>query len=360
MGKIYARSTVSNAAVRNILSEISLSLFDDVSEEYLEEAAKYFNYKCPYTGADLEVEIKSKNFDNIEVDHIYSINKDSGGLNVRGNMVYVRKGANSSKSDKPYDVFLNEYGKKNGIPQSVIDSRIKKIQEFQKDYNYDHELISSIILDDIQEIYEEVKLAQEKYIKKIISKINKSTLKTSSNSDLLNFLAYLEKLIDPASAYSYVTALKKLLIVEGLTLKDLDTKNGKIDELIKDYSKKGSKYNPKDHDKTINALRKYAEYKGIIIYNVGKKSKKIKTSNIEYDFKMYLTTVASNTNIQKRYFNLVLKVLKDQGLDFITITPLVLDDLIKDYSAGGKMYEIDNGHFIQAALNRFKEFLSII
>ena len=37
MSKKYASSTVSNAAIRNIISEISVALFDDVTEERLKQ-----------------------------------------------------------------------------------------------------------------------------------------------------------------------------------------------------------------------------------------------------------------------------------------------------------------------------------
>ena len=62
----YAKSTVSNQSIRNILGEISLSLFDEVTDDYLFEAAKFFDFKCPYTGEDLKDEIESNKMDKIE------------------------------------------------------------------------------------------------------------------------------------------------------------------------------------------------------------------------------------------------------------------------------------------------------
>ena len=39
----------ANPCVRNILSEISASIFGEITEEYLIEAAVFFGNKCPYT-----------------------------------------------------------------------------------------------------------------------------------------------------------------------------------------------------------------------------------------------------------------------------------------------------------------------
>lgn len=356
----YAKSTVSNQSIRNILGEISLSLFDEVTDDYLFEAAKFFDFKCPYTGEDLKDEIESNKMDKIEKDHIMPINKDHVGLNVRGNVVYVRKSANNEKSDKPYDEFLNSYGKKNGISQSVIDERINKIKAFQKEFNYDHDLICKVIADDIKEIYEEVRLAQEKYIKELISKINKSTLKISKSDEFIKYKEYVTKCISDDAAYSYTSSLKKVLVIEGITSKDLDKSSGLIDKLIEEYSSKGSKYNPQDHGKIVNALRKYAEFKGIIISNRGKRSKTSKYINVAYEFKIYLTKVVKTINAMTKYFNTVQDALTKEGLDFDTITLALIDDLINDYSTGGKRETTDVKGFYKAALKKFKSFLSSI
>ena len=235
MSKKYASSTVANASIRNILSEISVALFDDVTEEYLKEAASYFEYKCPYTGDDIEYEIKNNIRTNLEMDHIIPINRKHLGLNARGNTIYVRKNANSCKGEKSYEEFLIKFGIDNKIPQKVIDDRIQKIKKFQEDYNYNHNLIYSNIKNEIQEIYDQVNNNQEKYTRQLISKINKSHAKVSTNDDLMDFRYFLEKQIGYGSAYSYVTALRKLLINEGITIKELEKKKGLIDLLIDKY-----------------------------------------------------------------------------------------------------------------------------
>ena len=89
--KGVAFGDVSNAAIRNILTEISKIFYNDFTQADMEETMdKYFGWCCPYTGKYLKDEY-DKRTGNYATDHIYPQNKEWCGLNVKGNLVLVDK-----------------------------------------------------------------------------------------------------------------------------------------------------------------------------------------------------------------------------------------------------------------------------
>lgn len=135
---------VANAMVRNLLNLLSDKA---VTEDDIKEAIKFFEYKCPYTGEKLPINdvdnISDEQYDllkqNFQLDHIIPQNRECCGLNVRGNLVYVLKEANSKKSSKNYDKFIREENEVKGLidlSEEERQKRIAKIEEFQKITGY--------------------------------------------------------------------------------------------------------------------------------------------------------------------------------------------------------------------------------
>ena len=168
MGKKVYYSDVANAAVRNVLCEISGRMYDEPNEKYLQEAAKFFGYKCPYTGEDIEAEVLSGNKGKtLDMDHIIPENRFALGLNVQGNTVYVKKYANARKAELDKKEVLSYQKLLEEICPDPVErqKRIDKIKAFQKHYGYD-ELMDAceLIKDDVIKLYEEVKEKQKDFI----------------------------------------------------------------------------------------------------------------------------------------------------------------------------------------------------
>ena len=97
--------SVSNTAVRNILTELSKKLMGGIKEIEMEDTLREFGWRCPYTGRDLRASIAAKDGSYV-TDHIYPQNQQWCGLNVKGNLVYVDARANEAKLDQDIKTFL--------------------------------------------------------------------------------------------------------------------------------------------------------------------------------------------------------------------------------------------------------------
>lgn len=162
-------SDVSNSSIRNILFEISKSFENKMSfEDIVEEAMEFFDYKCPYTGEDIKNDYLTKK-ELFDLDHIVPQNKECCGLNVRGNMVYVKKEVNKNKNKKDYKDFILNYT--NGTLEEK-NMRIERIHEYQKHCGYDADKITQKIKPILEKIYLQVADNQKAFVSEILKKIN--------------------------------------------------------------------------------------------------------------------------------------------------------------------------------------------
>ena len=53
VAKGVAFGDVSNQAVRNILTELSKTIYGGITEQEMEDTMAFFDWKCPYTGRPL-------------------------------------------------------------------------------------------------------------------------------------------------------------------------------------------------------------------------------------------------------------------------------------------------------------------
>lgn len=79
------------------------------------------------------------NFYNVSIDYIFGFNKSKKYSNSKTEINQILSG--------------------------------KRLKEFQKAYNYNHGVITTVIQDEIKKIYEKVKKEQEKYVSQMISLI---------------------------------------------------------------------------------------------------------------------------------------------------------------------------------------------
>lgn len=148
-------SNVANAAIRNVLSELSKEKPD---AEYFMESITFFENKCPYTGEPF------KSLDDIQIDHIVPANKEYCGLSVKGNLVFVTKSANYRKGTKDYKKFINGL---DGVEKSEKTKRINKIKAFQRKYHYNPDEVARKLKKELKDYYEEIKNKQSAFIEKI-------------------------------------------------------------------------------------------------------------------------------------------------------------------------------------------------
>lgn len=115
---------VANMFIRCILCDFSEAI-GSFSESDWEKTLEYFNYKCAYTGEEINKKTAVK-------DHLIPQNRESCGMNIYGNIVPATRKANSAnKSNKNYKEFL--MGKSeclNHLTQEERISKISKIEEF--------------------------------------------------------------------------------------------------------------------------------------------------------------------------------------------------------------------------------------
>ena len=164
VAKGVAFGDVSNVSVRNILTEISKKIGGRITEQDMHDALDYFDWKCPYTGRDLRESIENHDGSYV-TDHIYPQNKESCGLNVKGNLVIVDKKANSAKGSDDIESFLLKNTKFFGdLDAETRKDRLAKIKAFQSECGYDPERVRDAVSSLMQRRYAEAKEAQEKWI----------------------------------------------------------------------------------------------------------------------------------------------------------------------------------------------------
>jgi hypothetical protein len=118
----YEYGDAQNIAVRCFLYQFSKNFEFYEDKKYKEKVLKYFNYRCPYTGELL-------NQNNMVKDHIIPMNKESCGLHVFGNILYVTKEANSQKSDKTLEEYVADPERLAIIQKFVLESGYQKIKD---------------------------------------------------------------------------------------------------------------------------------------------------------------------------------------------------------------------------------------
>ena len=170
---------VSNSAIRNILSEISIDIDGRITEQDMYDALDFFDWKCPYTGKDLRNAIENS-LGGYATDHIVPQNKEECGLNIRGNLVIVDKEANARKGNKNVAEFLLD--EKNdallGSNMNVRKERLDKIKKFQKKFGYDPEQMREALQPELVKIYDSVRKTQEELIKGIEGKLGVKKTRT--------------------------------------------------------------------------------------------------------------------------------------------------------------------------------------
>lgn len=177
VAKGIAYGDVSNAAVRNILTELSKGYFGGITEQEMQDTMDYFDWKCPYTGKDLRPLLESGD-GKYATDHIYPQNKDYCGLNVKGNLILVDRAANGEKGSKtPEEFFANPDSKVlAGVDRATRAERLQKIKDFQKKCGYDPLAIRAKISPLLEERYTAVRKEQEEYIEKVASALGVTRL----------------------------------------------------------------------------------------------------------------------------------------------------------------------------------------
>lgn len=163
-----AYGDTSNSSIRNILTELSRSLYGGITEQEMRDTVEIdFAWECPYTGRNLK-----KSYEDADgtyaSDHIYPQNREWCGLNVKGNLILVDKEANNEKKGMDIDTFMltdSKFWSKLGIDKATRLARLKKIKDFQSKCGYDPEKIRAVVSPILNLRYDEVRVEQEKYIK---------------------------------------------------------------------------------------------------------------------------------------------------------------------------------------------------
>ena len=251
------KTDVANSAVRNILIVIAERKYGPLEDNDLLDAAKFFDYKCPYTGKDIKNAILNNDKTLITMDHIVPTNRFHCGLNVRGNVIYVDYDANLSKGRKTVEDFLLHDTKVLGnTPLKVREERLEKIKEFQRQFNYDPVEIERLVKEKINEHYDKIIELQKNLYDELSGLI---ILKSDDqvNLELSKFRDYLAMVKKSKTSISiYYTQLRKMVKLEG---RDIDYIRKNINNLIDEYNYRSSK-DLDDHGNMINALSRFREY----------------------------------------------------------------------------------------------------
>ncbi len=170
-----AYGDTSNSSVRNILTELSRSLYGGITEQEMRDTVEIdFGWECPYTGRNLKKSYEDAD-GTYDTDHIYPQNREWCGLNVKGNLVLVDKEANNAKKGMDIDAFMltdSEFWTKRGIDKATRIERLRKIKAFQSKCGYDPEKIRAVVSPILNLRYDEVRAEQEKYIKDTLDALN--------------------------------------------------------------------------------------------------------------------------------------------------------------------------------------------
>lgn len=170
-----APGDVSNIAIRNILTELSVIMHGKFLDSDMEKTMEYFDYHCPYTGKDLRDMFESGDYSQIVTDHIVPQNRKYCGLNVIGNLVYVDAKANQQKKDKTVEDFLlHNQGVLKGVSLQERQARLDKIRQFQKDMGYDPAAIQAEISPILSQFYDEVGTILDSKASEIASRLGLS------------------------------------------------------------------------------------------------------------------------------------------------------------------------------------------
>lgn len=249
----------ANPCVRNILSEISASIFGEITEEYLIEAAAFFGNKCPYTNRDISAEIKSKDKTNLVLDHIVPTNKDHVGLNIKGNIFLVDKKANAKKSSKSVEEFLlHDTDVLGSISIKERQDRLNKIYEFQEKYGYDQSEITKAINKDIMDHYNEILRLQKEVANKLILRV-----KYEPAIVFPKFVTFLSTVVNGSSITIYSRCVKRLIKNKVCDMEDLFDQTS-LDALIKEIDDKTSPKHISDSGNTRSALKWFDKFKDTI------------------------------------------------------------------------------------------------
>ena len=164
VAKGIAYGDVSNASVRNVLTEVSKRIGGSFTEQEMQDSLDYFNWKCPYTGRDLRTSIEQRDGSYV-TDHIAPQNQEGCGLNLKGNLVIVDRKANDAKRSTDIETFLLTDTKVLGsTDMATRKARLAKIRQFQKDCGCDTERVRLALSALMQQRYEEVRRRQEQWI----------------------------------------------------------------------------------------------------------------------------------------------------------------------------------------------------
>lgn len=181
VAKGVAFGDVSNQAVRNILTEISKTLYGGITEQEMNDTMELeFGWICPYTGRDLKASVLAKDGTYV-TDHIYPQNRDGCGLNVKGNLILVDKRANSEKGKMDVKKFLetdSPYWSELGADKITRMARLKKIQDFQKKCGYNPDQIRTVVSPILKAYYDAVRATQENVINQSLSELKKANVVT--------------------------------------------------------------------------------------------------------------------------------------------------------------------------------------
>ncbi len=166
VAKGIAYGDVSNASVRNVLTEISKRIAGNFTEQEMYDTLDFFEWRCPYTGKNLRPLIEN-NLGGYVTDHVYPQNKEWCGLNVKGNLLIVDNDANSRKRNQDVESFLltdtsilrdlDEIGQ-------TRQERLDKIKKFQSICGYNPEHIREIVSPIMEARYNEIRTEQERCI----------------------------------------------------------------------------------------------------------------------------------------------------------------------------------------------------
>lgn len=258
--KPAAFGDAKNSAVRHLLGCVSGELFEKIDDDYLQYAAGYFNYKCPYTDEDISF-VKNNDNTGLNADHIIPNNKEYLGLTIKGNILLVTKDANNKKGGKTSidDFMINHSYSKLGT-QAQRKAKLKKIMEFQKEFYYDAKGINNVLKPFIDNYVIELQKFQEEYVTKL-----KKELYRVESVILMRYNEYAQKIAkrkdgssySPNSCKAYTSSIKTLFDTKKATVDDL-LDPVKLDVLITDVSNKSSSYYKSGN--TSAALKIFKEF----------------------------------------------------------------------------------------------------
>lgn len=165
---------VANAAIRNILTLLS-QYKGYVTTADVFAGSAYFHNRCPYTGENLTTAIENRKKgikdSSIELDHIVPQNDKYCGLNVNGNLVWVKASVNRDKGDQNYEEFIqNDPQILATTTQKERDDRIAEIRKYQALCGYDPESIQKTVSAMLQQKYKDIQMEQLDFAAKLVKK----------------------------------------------------------------------------------------------------------------------------------------------------------------------------------------------